>query len=317
MMIKHKSFNYPIGRRDFLLVSLAITGQILSLKKSSIENYDTLPEHIRWELSNSSELNYNFDFNRLKEPIRKLSFVEAIEAALLKLNSQRQNRSIALFLSGGYNSELIAEGLNRLSIPHKLYFVNFWGINKEAELQSAQKIASRMGLRLNIINMSLDEVLSFKTQQLALQTGCAQPTYHVLSLAFNKIPKSEFILLGEGGLDRSSLNYKNIDLSQVNALENYPFKNGEVFYRVWAQKNQRFGQYYFFNSTPELILSSIQNLKKTKTADGRMEIYLPAAYENVPHRSKTTNWNSARSDFKLIKKHLLAVSSKNLTPVTS
>jgi asparagine synthetase B (glutamine-hydrolysing) len=327
-MIKNK-----ISRRNFVnagLLTLAIepfdNSIFKNFKSSTTQNsiylkseiYDVLPNYIVWDFDgvlysnpiDSRSLDFNYKIMPL--PKTSLSLSEAIQTTIQKIDKDRRGATVALLYSGGIDSEIIAAALNHAGIPFELYFVNFWGLNLNYSLEHAKWFSKKVGKSLRVVDIDKANFFSNHLENTFMQTGCAQPTYLVLSMALSQLPTTEFIVTGEGGFDKQSMGY--IKAPQVTSTDSIsiPVKSGEIFYRIWAQKNKRAGQYYFYNSTPEILNSVLYHPKMNLT----YPFYdtteaLRSAFTNIKPRLKTTNWENNEYEHKEIRKAIKEIAKNN------
>lgn len=223
-------------------------------------------EFKKWEISNQAS-GQQFRFQYIPTiPKKKYLIAHEVRKACELINHRRKNKTVALCYSGGMDSEIIARNLIDLEIPFELYFLNIWGINKASFKEWGNPFIKETKKAFHEI--FLDRVYFYEDYCLRLfrEFGCELPTYIALTYLFEQIPKDNFIVVGDGDLDRTGSLYQHIaaqtPFSNLN-LNQLPFSASVVLFERWAKKNSREGEFTFFQSTPELIASvlMIQILK--------------------------------------------------------
>jgi hypothetical protein len=264
--------------------------------------YDIKPDHIHWRFADAylgpslnekgfcSDFEYWMDLNPKEET--KSFRDEVINAAQL-LAQQANGRKIALCLSGGSDSEVIARVLCSLGIDFQGYFLSFWNQNISNYLEFVEPLQKDLSIDVKVIELEKKYFFEEFAPMQFLKFGCEYPTYLAMLYLFNHIPMDEFIVTGEGDIDKQGDLYvklaNGVKSSGGNLL--VPYCTSEIIYRLWAQKNQRHGQFYFFNSTPSLVLATLRNkhLKfEFPHLDAKEIIY--SSFPEVQKRRKTNNW---------------------------
>lgn len=267
--------------------------------------FDTRPDHINWAV-NSVDFGSplvsrfkSFKYTISYDLLESRSFRQSVIDGVRKLDHDRNGRTIALAYSGGIDSEIIARILANESIPFELYFLNAWNANQD-QISSGQKLARELKVPLNVVQINKSEFLEDRLKQNFLDTACVYPTPLVLVELFRRIPKNQFIVTGEGGLDKRPARYQNI--SATSAAAGMPFSIADIAYRIWAEKNGRQGQFYFFNSSPEIIGEMLLHPKlKVSLPMIDTNFVFREEFPEIRMRSKTTNWGAHREDAVLIK----------------
>ena len=136
-------------------------------------------------------------------------------------------------------------------------------------------------------------------------------------MAISKIPSNQFIVLGEGGFDKQSTGYLKLPQVVSSNSQKIPVRSGEVFYRLWSQANKRKGQFYFYNSTPE-ILNAIYNHPKTNFTYPSYDTTeaLLSVFSEVPNRPKTTNWESNKNDHLQIRQIIKEIAGHHFNKIS-
>lgn len=194
-------------------------------------------------------------------------------------------RTLAICISGK-DSEIIAREAADLGIPAKLYFLKIGNVNAD-HVAAVQKIAMDTGLKLTIVDLPDDKIEAVAEESFRLM-NVYYPTYLLLPFLFKAIPATEFIVVGEGDLDKQHPHYD--DFFKQPGI---PMVGSEIAYRVWAQANARDGEFYFFSSTPGLILSAYNDprLVRTPSSISTSEL-VSAIWPNLTFKGKTGNWDS-------------------------
>lgn len=231
---------------------------------------------------------------------KEYSFAEEFKRAILRIDQAREGRTVALCYSGGAKSELVALGLRNAGIPFEPYFLDIWGLNTAQFLEWSRPAHPILGKKPKII--SLDRAFFYEIHSLRLfeEFGCIQPTYLAMTYLFSRVPKTEFILVADGDLERTGQLDRKIwesHTGRTNEVRAIPFSYGSIFYHLWAHREGRKGEFYFFRSTPGLLLAQLD------LAIARPEFPLCEArdfiYESFPEiarRPKSTNWEGSQEN---------------------
>lgn len=227
---------------------------------------------------------------------RSYDFRQEVIEACKRLDQRREGKTIALCYSAGMDSEIIARTLAMLGIPFELYFLDLWGLNRERFEQCSGPLLAELGKKAHVVSLSKEHLYQEHISKVFPLTGCELPTYLALTYLFEHIPSGQFIVVGDGDLDRTARLYGEISkehsLSGVGAF--LPFSISRVAYYLWAQHNARAGEYYFYSSTPELMAAAFSDphfeLNYPHSSTRKM---IAHAFPEVALRPKTTNWDSA------------------------
>lgn len=211
-----------------------------------------------------------------------------------RIDSLRQGKTVALCYSGGVDSEIIAIGLKQAGIPFETYFLDIWGANRKAFL--AQK-ESMQRLKISPIEIELNKLYFYDHHSLKVfrSFGIDNPTYLALAYLFEKIPAGQFIVTGDGDLNRSGAAFAR--LAEVRAATGdtgfaLPISAANIFYYLWAEKHARTGEFSFFSSTPGLVASMLEHpLFRAECPTGSTSKVLYHSFPEVRARPKTTNWD--------------------------
>lgn len=306
------------SRRNFLKTSVALgtgyaAGALLSHHQSAQKTIElitpnsvpTRPSHLHWafgDKENSSPLTAGHEefriwFDPVLKASGKYSFRKEVLDACRDLDRQRRGKPVALCLSGGIDSEVIALGMQELGIPFEMYFLDNWELNRSTYEQWIKPLASKLKQEVNVVTLER----SYFREELALkafrQMGVEYPTYLSMTHLFDSIPEDRFIVTGDGDLDRAGDMFRAIgNKSSVGTGTTGlygPYATSSIAYHLWAGANKRRGQFYFFNSTPELLASVIQDPRfEIAYPEMRTKEVIHAAFPEIARRPKTSNWDT-------------------------
>lgn len=203
---------------------------------------------------------------------------------------------MALCYSGGLDSELIATCLHILGIPFELYFLDLWGINREAFENNSRDFLRGIGKAAHVAELGKDFFYDEYSLPLFQELGCEYPTYLALTWLFGRIPESQFIVVGDGDLNREGALFAELGRKHPvpsGAQGHYaPFATAAVAYYLWAGRHRRAGEFYFFSSTPGLIASMITDpLFESSFPMSRTRRVIHHHFPELKERPKTTNWD--------------------------
>lgn len=308
-----------ISRRSFIHSATTVVGStvlantVLS-SSSSISGINPLlklqsqkinPHFIQWGFGDSplgsSISARSSDFHYWLTPSiakKNYTYKDEVVSACKLLDKKRAGKTIALCLSGGTDSEVIAITLKKLGIPFEMYFLDNWSINRETYTKWVAPFAKQMNQTVHVVGLGREYFLEEHARKSFKQHGCEFPTYLAMTYLFERIPGDQFIVTGDGDLDRKGELFEYIG-NKYPAPSNedgiyLPFATSSIAYRVWAELNQRPGEYYFFSSTPELLASILTNPEfkiKYPFSDAKEMIY--SSFPEMVRRPKTTNWDHA------------------------
>lgn len=238
---------------------------------------------------------------------QRYDFCKELTRACHKLDGDRAGQTIALCLSGGVDSELVALEMTKLGIPFEGYFLDIWGINRDVLDQYIVPLSRSLNFKLNVVRVERDYFLEEFLKKAFCIIGCEFPTYLALTYLFEKIPEDQFIVVGDGDLETKGEAYATLNkrimgkyLSQKGTW--FPVLTSEVAYWVWAKYKNRPGSFYFFSSTPELYVSAMTDpnfFNNNGIIDNKEFIY--EYYPEIKRRPKTTNWESDPQENKIIR----------------
>jgi hypothetical protein len=202
----------------------------------------------------------------------------------------------------GRDSEIIIRESKSLGIPCKIYFLKLWDMNNWM-LEIVHDIARELNVEICVIELSekkcMEEVI-FQSYEIV---RTVKPTYICLPFLFDNIPSDEFIVCGEGDLAKENPIFKRFYTKDSIGI---PILSTEISYRMWAQKKQRYGEFYFYSSTPELIISAYNNsLVKFSPPSIQTHSMIVYYWPEIKFKSKSLNWEIGPEKNKLICQTLL------------
>jgi hypothetical protein len=262
------------------------------------------PDFLHWEFGNQPYASpveaQSTHFSYWIEPRLKRkgdwSYAHEVLRACEKLDAKREGKTIALCYTGGVDSELIARLLHRLGLPFEMYFLDIWGLNSAAFLHWSKPFEQEIGKKVRIVKLAKPYFYEEHSLRMFEELGCEYPSYLALTYLFEKIPGDEFIVVGDGDLNRTGGIFDFIAESHPKEREGktipLPFASSSVAFWLWARKRQRKGDFYFFSSTPELIASTMEHPAFQfgyPHSETREVIY--DSFPEIARRPKTTNWD--------------------------
>jgi hypothetical protein len=264
--------------------------------------YDIIPPYFHWRFGNEYRGNLHtsksseFEVWLTPEIERKeYNFRTAVINKCMDIDKKRDGKPIALCYGGGESSEVIALALKEIGIPFDLYFADTWRLNIRSRITHAEPFAKKIGVPLRVIGIDKD---TFELEELKKNTityGADNPNFSIMTNLFNAIPDTHFIVTGSGHLERSGAFYAEIGKANPipEGAESYyrPFLTRHINFYQWAQKNNRVGEFYFFQSSQELIASVIQDPivhRNYPFYSHNQLIY--SSFPEITPRAKSTNW---------------------------
>lgn len=203
-------------------------------------------------------VNSNFDFSyKLTnfDVITTKNYLEAvdkitknIEKTLVDLNLKK----IGLCLSG-LDSEIIANSLSKSDIYVEFFFLKIENVNI-ADLELAEKISKKYKKILNVVSITIEELLDYEIFNSFNITKVCWPTYVSIPFLIKKIPDDFFIILGEGDLEKTNndkysriFNLKNLEYSNENFY--IPMHLSEIAYKTTIDFYGKNGESNFFTNS--------------------------------------------------------------------
>jgi hypothetical protein len=224
------------------------------------------------------------------------NFRAEVLRACERLDEKRHGKTIALCYTAGIDSELIARCLAMLGIPFELYFLDIWGLNRPQFDQWSPALLKEIRKEVNIVSLLKER---FYTELAAASfpvLGCEYPTYISLSYLFDQIPRDQYIVVGDGDLDRSAKLYGEMAKRfpwPVERAKIFPFSSSRVAYLHWSKHRGREGEFYFFGSTPELMAASFNDPAFERAyPHSSTRKMISHHFPEIVDRPKTTNWDS-------------------------
>lgn len=258
-----------------------------------------IPPHIKWSINSVAFDNYDnvpinttadffFTYENLYEGYDpSVNFKQAIRNRLTQLSDKK----LAICISG-IDSEIIAREAKNLGLSFELFFLSNWGLN-DYILALCHQLAEELDVKLNIIPVTRDDAFAYaKIQYKKVRVN--KPTYLILPMLFEAIPEDYYIICGEGDINKMDGDYQNQDIITQENTNCLSISNTEIAYWLWAKEHNRNGDYCFFSSTKELILSSwhdpltqfrfpfISNRESIRSLWG----------DHLIFEAKTTNWDT-------------------------
>jgi hypothetical protein len=259
-----------------------------------------------WSLTEDFKFSYNLtefdtvDTNNYLEAIEKT--VKLVRDDFTKLNLHK----VGLCLSGS-DSELIAHYLHKNDIPTEYFFLDIGGINN-ADLELCKKISNKYNTKLNIISITINDLLSTLMYENFHITHVCWPTYVTLPSLIKQIPSDFYIITGEGdiekGWDRYLIIYDNKIKNPDSTYFYIPVHLTEISYRLamdhYGKKGESnfysrcFDTWYHILRDPRLITDGkcMFNPKTNIISDIRKQL-------NLLSPEKTMNYEGQEVRFKL------------------
>jgi hypothetical protein len=226
------------------------------------ECYDNHQPHIYWtvnghkygclDYSLTKSQHFKFDYE-IPLDVTFKDYKTEVQDAVVRLYKKYQ-RTLAVCVSGK-DSEVILREAVKLNIPCRAYFLDIWGLNKDIQ-ETAEKLTDELSMHLNVVHLEESEFFERDMLETYSIMPVMRPTYLCLPSLFKKIPQDEFIVVGEGDIAKETDWYRKYPKFLYRGI---PILSTEISYRIWAQKKQRYGEYYFHSSTPGLVLSAYNN----------------------------------------------------------
>lgn len=305
-----------INRRSFIEIATVSAGVVGGALMGSRHSFHTIADLLAptnpQRLSGSDAIHWSFgglnytspmvakstDFRAWVTPClerRSYSFKEEVVNACQALDKRRAGAPIALCYSGGVDSEVIAYNLKRMGIPFEMYFLDIFGVNAKIYEDYVKPFSRKLGKEVHVVHMSGDYFHGEYAQKVFNEFGFESPTYLAMTYLFEQLPAHQFIVTGDGDLDRVGDLYRYIG-AQNPVPHGTPgvhiaYSSSSVLYHLWAQKNQRAGEYFFYTA-PKLIAATLTDRQfQTKYPLSFTKNLIHTAFPEIPMRPKTTNWD--------------------------
>jgi hypothetical protein len=171
--------------------------------------------------------------------------VKVVRDDFTKLNLHK----VALCLSGS-DSELIAHYLHKNDIPTEYFFLDIGGINP-TELELCKKISAKYNTKLNVISITLTELLDTLIYENFHITHVCWPTYVTLPSLIKQIPNDFYIITGEGDIEKGWPRYMRIYNEKIKNPDNdhfyIPAHLTEISYRLSIDYFNKHGESNFYS----------------------------------------------------------------------
>ncbi len=275
--------------------------------------YESVPSFLNWSFGEQYRSSPNeamsSEFKLWFSPIaerRNYDFREEVFAKCREIDQKRNGKTIALCHGGGESSEIIAHALKELGIPFDLFFIDNWMLNHFARKNFVEPLAKKLNVPLHVVSISESYFEQEFMPNDFSSFGSDHPNTMLMRYLFSVIPHGHFIVTGAGSLERSGPKIKKI--AESSAMDEFTQKYGWTFssshvaYYDWAKKMNRPGEYYFFQSSPGLLLSVLESPMIDRSFPHvNIKGLIYSAFPQVTKRGKTTNWDlpngQARLDF--------------------
>lgn len=202
-----------------------------------------------WSLSEDFKFTFNLaEFDVVDTPDYLSAVdktVKVVRDDFTKLNLEK----VALCLSGS-DSELIAHYLHKNDIPTEYFFLDIGGINP-TELELCKKISAKYNTKLNVISITLPELLDTLIYENFHITHVCWPTYVTLPSLIKQIPNDFYIITGEGDIEKGWPRYMRIYNEKIKNPDNdhfyIPAHLTEISYRLSMDYFNKHGESNFYS----------------------------------------------------------------------
>jgi hypothetical protein len=265
-------------------------------------SYDVIPPYLHWRFGNEYRGNIlsakSTDFELWFTPSaerKNYDFRTEVRNKCKEIDQKRNGKPIALCYSGGENSEIIAITLKEMGIPFDLYFLDVWH-SDVARKTLAEPFAKKIGAPLRVVGLLEENFITEHLVKTSKEYGSDNLNFSLMTYLFNAIPDTHFIVTGSGHLERSGPAMEKIGEKNhiPNGTDSYyrPFSMNHVLFYTWAEKNKRVGEFYFFQSSPELLISVFQNpVVYSQYPIYSQKALIYSSFPEISPRAKTTNWD--------------------------
>jgi hypothetical protein len=238
-----------------------------------------------------SSLDFRFWFNP-SLPRQQLSFREECRKAALLLRERSKGATLALCYSGGRRSEALAYCLRELGIPFEAYFLDIWGVNGKVFRDRRAQFEREFGKPVTVVHLDRQRFYDGVSRPLFRKFGIDAPTYLAMTELFRAIPGDQFIVTGDGDLQRQGRAYEYWGKLNPGAkADSLPFLPSSVFYYLWSKESGREGEFYFYRSTPGLVAAQVQHPDFVSAYPlAETNGVFAEAFPEVSAREKSNNW---------------------------
>lgn len=219
------------------------------------------PKHVWWKVGktpygtiNSTDKSSNFEYALdLSDAANNPTYRKSVEHRVKELYEEH-SRPLSIGISGK-DGEIILQSAIDLGIPCEISFLHIKDVNSAYIDELINPLIKRHSLQNAVNIVEIDANTATETAINNFQKyWLLKPTYLLLPYLFENISDDKLIVIGEGDMEKTMRSYEISDQSSV-----LPFAYSEVSYRIWAEENQRAGEFYFHSSTPDLIKSIVSD----------------------------------------------------------
>lgn len=332
-------------------VAQFVHGDYFRADPSKLSKY--VPHFLSWKFGDQSmasplegnQFQIQLDFSNLKIVG---TFRNEVFRTLKILREERTQNKIALCVSGGVGAEILGLVMDQLDIPYDCFFLDIYGVNEEAKKRVYGKDSYFRDKLIQEIRLERRTLFGDFGLEHFQKFGVLFPDQIVLSYLYKNIPKDYFILVGGGSMDRQGKFFESIPTnsvasnhdslisgtsptSQLNpqtqiSPRRIAFPISSVGSYLWAAQERRQGEFQFYLSRAELILSQL--------ADSRFQWgypltnWRPILKEEFPELvvgPKVSNWQGSkgvqenyllRAWLRLQSRHLTEISKASLEDIS-
>jgi len=225
--------------------------------------------HRSYSLTDDLKFSYkieNFD------QITTVDYLGAINKSVISIIDEMNVLSlkrVGLCLSGS-DSELIAHYLHLNNVPTEYFFLDVENINS-LERKLCEEISKKYNTKLNVISITIEELLDKFIYENFNITPVCYPTYATLPTLIKQIPNDYYIITGEGDIEKGWKRYKiifNKIITDYNSdyfyvpvhLSEIAYNRALNFYQKHGESNfysRCFDTWYHLLNHPDMITNGI------------------------------------------------------------
>jgi hypothetical protein len=298
--------------------------QATSTPNVNMLGYDTIPRYLHWSFGDQYRSNpmeaKSSDFKLWFSPVaerRPYDFRAEVFAKCREIDEKRNGKTVALCHGGGESSEVIAHAMKELGIPFDLYFLDTWMLNSAIRKEFVEPLAKKLDVALHTVSVSESFFDSEFVPKDFAEFGADHPNTMLMRYLFSIIPSTHFIVTGAGNLERSGPRTKKIaeeGTIDANIKEfGWTFSSSHVAYYDWANKTNRPGEYYFFHSSPGLLLSALESPQIQRDFPKVcLKGMIYSSFPEISPRGKSTNWEAPEGQVRLnnLRAYIRGISKK-------
>lgn len=310
-----------------------VPGEYFRANATKLINY--VPHFLQWKFGDQSmaspleggQFQFQLDFSNLE---RVGSFRSEVYRALKVLDQKREQKKVALCVSGGVGAEVLGFVMDQLAIPYDCFFLDIYGVNEEAKKRVYGPDSYFREKRIQEIRLERRVLFGEFGLEHFQRFGVLFPDQIALSFLYKNIPDEYFILAGGGSMDRQGKFFESITASPIspqkpsgfaekispqgNASHSgqsnphertrslVPSRSRSIAFPIssiapylWSAERHRQGEFQFYLSRAELILSQL--------ADSRFQWkfpltnWRPILKEEFPELvvgPKVSNWQGTK-----------------------